>query len=46
VLRFIEGLSYEEIVELTGKALGTIKSRIFRARQALRELMHDYLREL
>ncbi|MBM3335330.1 sigma-70 family RNA polymerase sigma factor [Candidatus Sumerlaeota bacterium] len=45
VLRFIEGLSYEEIAELTGEMLGTIKSRIFRARQALRELMHDYLKE-
>jgi len=46
VLRFIEGLSYEEIAEVTGEPLGTVKSRIFRARRALRDLMKNYLDEL
>jgi RNA polymerase sigma-70 factor (ECF subfamily) len=46
VLRFIEGLSYEEIAEVTHEPLGTIKSRIFRARRALREVMEDYLKEM
>jgi len=46
VLRFIEGLSYEEIAVVTREALGTVKSRIFRARRALKNRMGDYLREL
>lgn len=43
ILRFIEGFSYEEIAEVTEEPLGTIKSRIFRARRALRDLMQDCL---
>lgn len=31
VLREIEGLAYEEIAEITGVSLGTVKSRIARA---------------
>ena len=45
VLRFIEELSYEEIAEATGEPLGTIKSRIFRARRLLKNLMKDHLQE-
>lgn len=37
VLRDIENLSYEEIGEITGLAAGTVKSRLFRARTALKE---------
>jgi RNA polymerase sigma-70 factor (ECF subfamily) len=37
VLRDIEGLSYEEISEVTGYNLGTVKSKLARARQELRE---------
>ncbi len=39
VLREIEGYSYEEIAEIAGCSLGTVKSRLSRARQALREKM-------
>jgi RNA polymerase sigma-70 factor (ECF subfamily) len=46
VLRFIEGLSYEEIAEVTKEPLGTVKSRIFRARKALKDRMKDYLQEI
>ena len=34
-LREIEGLSYEEIAELMGCPIGTVRSRIFRARKAI-----------
>ncbi|MBS1854221.1 MAG: sigma-70 family RNA polymerase sigma factor [Acidobacteria bacterium] len=37
VLRDIMDLSYEEIAEVIGASLGTVKSRILRGREALRE---------
>lgn len=39
VLRDVQGLAYEEVAEVTGASLGTVKSRISRGRAALR----DYL---
>ncbi len=39
VLRDIEGLSYDEISEITSSSLGTVKSRISRARQRLKEII-------
>jgi RNA polymerase sigma-70 factor (ECF subfamily) len=35
LLRFSQGLSYEEIAEVTGEPLGTVKVHLFRARQEL-----------
>lgn len=37
VLRDIENLSYQEIAQITGLAEGTVKSRLFRARVALKQ---------
>ncbi len=37
VLADIEGYPYEEIAEMTGVPIGTIKSRLHRARRALRD---------
>ncbi len=39
VLRDIENLSYSEISEITGLAEGTVKSRLFRARVALKQFV-------
>ena len=39
VLRDIEELSYEEIAKILGLSLGTVKSRIFRGREKLREIL-------
>lgn len=45
VLREIEGLAYEEIAEITGVSLGTVKSRIARARLKLQSVLQNYLDE-
>ncbi|MFZ7102704.1 MAG: RNA polymerase sigma factor [Peptococcaceae bacterium] len=37
ILRDIKGYSYEEIAEIAGCSLGTVKSRLNRARKALRD---------
>ncbi len=42
VLRDVEGLTYEEIAEVTGVNLGTVKSRIGRAREQLREMLRVF----
>jgi RNA polymerase sigma-70 factor (ECF subfamily) len=36
LLRHAQDLSYEEIAEVTGLPLGTVKNRLFRAREAMR----------
>jgi len=43
VLREIEGYSYEEIADMIGVSLGTVKSRIARARVKLQSVLQPYL---
>lgn len=42
-LREIEGLSYEEIAELMDCPIGTVRSRIFRAREAIAQRLRPLL---
>lgn len=44
VLRDVQNLSYEEIGEITGLPPGTVKSRLHRARMALKEKLAGHLR--
>ena len=38
VLRHSQDMSYDEIAEITGLPLGTVKNRLFRAREMMREI--------
>jgi RNA polymerase sigma-70 factor (ECF subfamily) len=46
VLRDLEGMSYEEIAEMTQVSLGTVKSRLTRGREALRQRLAGYVKEV
>jgi RNA polymerase sigma-70 factor (ECF subfamily) len=43
VLREIEGMSYEEIANVMECPIGTVRSRIFRAREAIAERLRPLL---
>lgn len=43
MLREIEGLTYEEIAEVMGCPVGTVRSRIFRAREAIERRIEPYM---
>ena len=43
VLREIEGLSYEEIAQIMDCPIGTVRSRIFRAREAIAQKLRPLL---
>lgn len=43
VLREVQGLSYEEIALLTDSEMGTVKSRIARARTKIQQILEPYL---
>lgn len=45
VLRELEGLSYEQIADVTGIKLGTVRSRLFHARKQLKEILQPRVKE-
>jgi RNA polymerase sigma-70 factor (ECF subfamily) len=45
VLRDIEGMEYDDIAAILGWQLGTVKSRLFRARQRLRKFLEPYVED-
>jgi RNA polymerase sigma-70 factor (ECF subfamily) len=46
ILRDLEDMSYEEIAEVLEVSLGTVKSRLTRGRDALRQRLTPYVREV
>jgi RNA polymerase sigma-70 factor (ECF subfamily) len=46
ILRDLEDMSYEEIAEVLQISLGTVKSRLTRGRQALKQRLAPYVREV
>lgn len=45
VMREIDGLSYEEIGRVMGCSVGTVKSRLFRARTQIRRFLESHYQE-
>lgn len=42
VLSDLEGFTYQEIAEMTDVPVGTVKSRLFRGRRLLQEVLYEY----
>ena len=43
ILHYFQGLNYEQIAEVLGLPLGTVKSRINRAKMLLKDRLRDYV---
>jgi RNA polymerase sigma-70 factor (ECF subfamily) len=43
IFREVEGLSYQEIAEVTGSSIGTVMSRLHYGRKKVQELLKDYV---
>jgi len=44
LLREVEGLSYQEMAEVTGCSIGTVMSRLHYARKKLQEFLREYVK--
>ena len=42
----VDGFTYHEISDMLNVSIGTVKSRLFRARQSLQEKLYDYATEI
>jgi RNA polymerase sigma-70 factor (ECF subfamily) len=45
LLREAEGMSYDEIAAVTGSTLSAVRSKLFKSRAALHELLAPYMNE-
>jgi len=45
ILSDIEGFTYEEIAKITDIPIGTVRSRLFRARNLMKEQLREYAKE-
>ena len=45
VLSDLQGMNYQEVAQVLGVPLGTVKSRLFRGRKLLQEALYEYARE-
>jgi len=45
VMRDVEGFDYQQMADVLGLPLGTLKSRLFRARLALRDELRSYIKD-
>jgi RNA polymerase sigma-70 factor, ECF subfamily len=46
ILRDLEEMAYDEIAEITQVSMGTVKSRLTRGREALKQRLAGYIREI
>ena len=46
VLSDVEGLSYQEISDMLSVPVGTVKSRLFRGRRQLQQVLYEYAVEM
>ena len=46
ILREYDGLSYQEIAEITNSSVPAVKTRIHRARQKIREILTPYMQDM
>lgn len=45
VLRDVEGFSYEQIAEIVGTSVGTVRSRLYYARTKMKEILDPYFQD-
>jgi RNA polymerase sigma-70 factor (ECF subfamily) len=46
VLNAIEGLAYQEIADILGIPIGTVRSRLYRGRKLLQKYLYEQAREM